>query len=148
MQKLFVVTEKRRTFEIEWRLPDIRDPAAFLYWAHDYGARYKLRPTGRKDPWLEFIALEGTYGEYPRDLYWRNCPWRGSFRSTHKLVQHGLDGLPTAFFRELPRDEPIFYVAARNGAFVLTLDDWVRYFTSGRNSTDLADLAITTSNPR
>ncbi len=147
MQELFIVTEKRRTFEIEWRLPDIHDPAAFLYWAYNLGARYEIRPADRKGMWLELIAREGTHGEYPRWLYWGHCPWRGDFGTTHKLTQHGLDGLPAAFYRALPRDEPIFRVNARNGLFILTLNEWINYFASGRNSSNLADLAITTRKP-
>jgi len=91
--------------------------------------------------WLEFVACEGTRGEYPRWLYWSDCPQRTNFRSTHKLTQHGLDGLPSQFYESLPRHAPIFRVESRSGLFVLTLDEWTRYFVSGRNSTNLSDLA-------
>jgi len=137
-----VVSEARRVFTVRWHIAGIDNPADFLYWAAQYGARYELRPAP-KPWWLEFLAKDGVHGEYPNGLFWDSWshpnPARSNFRATHKLTQHGLDGLPRQCYESLARQDPIFRVESRSGLFVLTLDEWLRYFVSGRNSSNLSE---------
>ncbi len=138
----FVVLEAGRGFALRWRIAGVEDPAEFLYWAYQFGARYAVHQAGAR--WLEFVAQEGVVGEYPRGLYWDRrcrCPWRTNLFTTHKLTQHGLDGLPRQFYASLPRQAPIFRIESREGVFTLTLEEWTRYFVSGHSSRRLIDLA-------
>jgi len=145
MKPMFVVKKVGRRMRIEWHLPGIDDPASFLYWAYEWSAVYRIEKAGfpgapLPEGWLEFIAVDGVIGEYNRWLYWDYRPWRAGFTGTHKLTQHGLDGLPRAFFYTLPQEDTIFRVETGEGAFMLTVSDWIRYFVSGRDSTNLIDL--------
>jgi hypothetical protein len=160
---LFQVTEPARgTFVIEWNVvlvnvgPHFLEKygplAGFLYWAELYDAAYRVeqpillsrRLVQARKPQFELQAVDGTWGEYTRHLYGRSD---GIFRictaGTHKLVQHGLDGLPKDYMDRLQRDmdSPIFRIEPRQGGvYIATLDDWWRMMREPGQT--LADLAI------
>lgn len=163
----YVTAPSRGIFVIEW---DVVPPAdakkfgkltAFLYWGKFYEATYKLMPWIRPaqtrriprdyKPIMELVPVEGTSGEYRDGIYW-NGPHQRIYRlfsSTHYLTQHGLDGLPRLFTDSLWRWEPgkpVFRVHPYSGGvFVMTFEDWMRYFTTGRNERSLGDLATYSS---
>jgi len=152
---LFHVLEPRkRNFVIEWRLleeertKEYGHLSAFLYWAEGQGATYRIRPaltfgSPVRKPLVELQAISGTYGEYSDKIFWQpGCIFR-VLSGTHYLTQHGLDGLPRAYFDRLWRTtQPIFRIEPyRGGVFSMTLEDWFHHFSGGKNEDGLAALA-------
>jgi hypothetical protein len=138
----FLVTKKRGVMSIEWRIPSVADLSSFIYWASSHGASYTIIEANQKHT-VELRPLCGTVGEYNDGLLCplasspglKCYPYRTNFRSTHKLLQHGLDGLPETFSNALLHDyhdEQIFLVSTTDGAFTLSPTEWVRLLSTAQ----------------
>ena len=140
----FLITEKRRILRIEWRIPGLNTLADFIYWAHEHGAEYDIVASPKRNI-VELIARSGTAGEYQRGLLCPlasfpsiHCyPYRTGFVFTHRLLHHGLDGIPTSFYRDLfhsHRDAQVFLMSTKHGAFTLSPMEWVACLSRGTDT--------------
>jgi len=152
----FVITQKGRTMTIEWRIPTVTSLSSFIYWAWKfYDVEYQILAHRTKKGIVELVSNIGTAGEYQRGLFCGlpstssttrpNFPYRTNIGSTHKLLQHGLDGLPDVFYRQLfyeRRDNQLFLVTTKQlGTFTLSPAEWSRLLSRGEDG-PLHKLAI------
>jgi hypothetical protein len=143
----FQISAMKNDLCITWRLPGVNSIAQFLYWALEWHARYDVRSPDRhnRHAWLELAPVAGAYGEYTTGLFWEKESGlgRNGFASIHYLVHHGLDGLPAAYFAQLPRDEPIFTIHSPRGTLIhLSLDEWFDHWSNPSNDLDRMAIKI------
>lgn len=147
MNHWFLVKKHRKKFRIEW----VTHPLGlqqWIEWATSWGVICsELELTAKeKRQGVEVSLRTGgrRWGSRVHGLYWDGWYLYREFDDTQELTEYGLDGFPSAVIVGVLEQHPgeqLIKVEA-DGVFTMSLDEWIEYSTSDRNSTDLNDLGV------